>query len=78
MTKKDYKQSWALKQDVRYLKEGIDEENQHFEECLEVNRISWKNVIKKVRPKCPTSCTNREHCLQSGTRKKQGKQKAKI
>ena len=30
---KEHRQCWDRKQDVRYLKEGIDDENKHFEEC---------------------------------------------
>ena len=30
---KDDRQNWDLELDMRYLEEGIDEENKHCEEC---------------------------------------------
>ena len=41
---------------MRYLEEGIVQENQHFESCLRKgNGYSGKNVIQKLRRSCPTT-----------------------
>ena len=92
-----------VKQNIRYLVEGIDEETKHFEVCLreaaaiwgerheEAEAIVHNKIIKVVTGnqnlsmvgECMveqkrTRSTNREHCLKSGTPKRQEQQKAKI
>ena len=31
---KEDRRNWELEQDMRYLKDGVDDENKHFEECF--------------------------------------------
>ena len=34
--------NWDLKEDVRYLEEGIDKENKHFQLCLREEAELWE------------------------------------
>ena len=60
---KECKQSWDLKQDVRYLEEGIAEEHEHFEECL---RKDVKNKIDTMVQRQDDQCGHGEANFKPG------------